>query len=555
MKRPSDRPCAVDCAILFCLIVLSTLPYLFRLGFYADDWPCHSILAQSSGQGLGASFRALSSADPNFLMRPVQLAYLVLSFKAFGLQALPYHLVNIAVLGLVTVLLYLMLTELRMGRKLAFAIAVVFGFLPHYSTDRIWMSSQQATLCMAFAFLGVCAFSRSVRAEEEHRGAWAFLAFLALALSILSYEVAFGLVVASLGVIGWMSYSDSRASSKRALMRIGGIACTAAVLLLVMWAKFRRQRNVTYHGRFFTHIWGSIWHLIVQAFQFNLWTYFLRMPAILATLYRHSALSFAAVATAAVLFCFVTAYLWRLMKPSEIPTRRTCLWLIAAGFGVFALGYSLFLSNVYTNFSSIGLSNRVVIGSAPGAACTLVAIAGLMCSVFKSEIARARVFAFAIGMICGANSLVVSGITSFWADAASQQSEVLRSVAANVRSLPQGSVLLLDAFCRFSGPGIVFEEGDDATGAIELTLSDFSVGGDVISPAMRFGETAVETSPEGQFSDRYPYGDHLLVYNLQRKSLTMLRSKAAATSYLSAVNPTGDGGCPAGEEGDGAQIF
>jgi hypothetical protein len=158
-------------------------------------------------------------------------------------------------------------------------------------------------------------------------------------------------------------------------------------------------------------------------------------------------------------------------------------------------------------------------------------------------------------MICGANSLVVSGITSFWADAASQQAAVLKSVANHVHSLPQGSVLLLDGFCRYSGPGIVFEEADDTTGAIELTLSDFSLGGDVISPAMRFSETAVETSPDGQFSDHYHYGDHLFVYNLQRKSLTMLRSKAAATSYLSAVNPTGDGGCPAGEEGDGAQIF
>jgi hypothetical protein len=337
---------------------------------------------------------------------------------------------------------------------------------------------------------------------------------------------------------------------------MGGIACTAAVLLLVMLAKFRRQRNVTYHGRFFTHIWGMVWHSVVQAFQFNLWTYFLHMPAVLASLYRHSALSFAAVATAAVLFCFVTAYLWWMMKPSEFPTRRTCMWLIAAGFGVFALGYCLFLSNIYTDFSSIGMSNRVEIGSAPGAACVLVGIAGLLCSALRSDVARAHMFSFAMGIICGVNCLVVNGITSFWADAASQQTEILRSVAVNVRSLPQGSVLLLDGFCRYSGPGIVFEEVFDATGAIQLTLGDFSLVSDVISPAMRFGETAVETSPDGQqFSDHYHYGDRLFVYNFQRRSLMVLRSKAAATSYLSAMNPTGDGGCPAGEEGDGARIF
>ena len=555
MKRLSDRPRVVDCVVLFCLIVLSALPNLFRLGFYADDWYYYATFAGSLGHGFGTEFRALSSADPNLVMRPVQLIYYVLSFKAFGLQGLPYHLVSTAIFGLAIVLFFLMLTELRVGRGLAFAIAVVFGLLPHYSTDRIWISSQQVTLCMAFAFLGICASSRSVRAEEEHRTAWAFLAFLALALSILSYEVAFGMVAASLGVIGWRSYRDSRALSNRTLRTLGGIAGTAVVLLIVILTKFRMQKNVSYHHHFFTHFRGLIWHAIVQAFQFNLWTYFLNMPVVLAGLYRHSALSFVAAAMATVLFSLVTAYLWWAMKPSEIPTWRMCLWLIVVGFGLFALGYCLFLSSIDTNFSSAGLANRAAIGSAPGAACVLVAIAGLMCSAIKSDVVRARMFSFAIGTICGVYCLVLSGITSFWADAASQQSEILRSVAANVRSLPQESVLLLDGFCKYSGPGIVFEGSDDTTSAIELTLNDFSLSSDVISSNMHFGEAAVETTMYGQLSGHYPYGNHLFIYNVQRQSLTVLPSKEASTAYLAAVNSTGDGSCPAAHEGDGARVF
>jgi len=555
MNRLSDRPKVVDCAILFCLTVLSALPYVFRLGFYADDWYYYATFAPSLGHGLGANFRALSSADPNLLMRPVQLVYYVLSFKAFGLHALPYHVVNIAVLGLVIVLLYLMLRELRVGRGLGFAIAVVFGFLPHYLTDRVWISSQQVTLCMAFAFLGIFALSRSVRAEEEHRTTWALLAFLTLALSILSYEVAFGMIAASLGVIGWMSYRDSRASFKRALKRVGGVVGTAAVLLMVILAKFRMQKNVSYHHHFFTHFWRLIWHSIVQAFQFNLWTYLLNMPAVLVGLYRHSALSLVAAAMAAVVFSLVTAYLWRMMKPSEIPTWRMCLWMIAVGFGLFALGYGLFLSSIDTNFSSPGLANRAVIASAPGAACVLVAIAGLMCSMLKSGVARARTFYIAVGIVCGVNCLVVNGIATFWADAASQQATILRSVAANVRSLPGGSVLLLDGFCRYSGPGIVFEGSDDTTGAIELILNDFSLSSDVISPNMHFGKDWVETTMYGQISGHYSYGNDLFVYNVQRGGLTGLASKEASTAYLGAMNPTGDSGCPAAHEGDGTRIF
>jgi hypothetical protein len=555
MKRLADRARIADCVFLFCLIMLAAFPYLFKLGFYIDDWFYHSVLVQSSGHGLGASFRAMSLADQNLLMRPVQLAYLVLSFKAFGLHALPYHVVNTMVLGLVTVLLYLTATELNSGRRLAFAIAIVFGCLPHYSTDRIWMSSQQATLCMAFAFLGICALLKSVRVEGEHRTAWAFLAFLALALSILSYEPAFGMIAASLGVIGWKSYRNARASSRLVLMRVGGIACTAAVLLLIIWAKLQVEANVSYHHHLFTHFWALVWHSIVQAFQFNLWTYFLHMPAVLSALYRHAALSYAAAATATVLFFLVTAYLWLMMRPSEIPNWRTCLWLVVVGFGVFILGNGLFFADITANFSSMGLSNRVVIGSAPGAACVLVAIAGLMCSVLKSDVGRVRVFACAMGIICAVNSLVVSGIASFWADASIQQNAILRSVSANVRSLPHGSVLLLDGFCRYAGPGIVLEGGEDASGAIQLTLGDFTLSGDVISPNVRFGDTTAESIIYGQVLGHYPYGNRLFVYNVQSQSLTSLPSKEAAISYLSALNPTGDGGCPAGREGEGSQIF
>jgi hypothetical protein len=384
---------------------------------------------------------------------------------------------------------------------------------------------------------------------------FALLAFLALALSILSYEVAFGMIAASFGVIGWMSLRDSPSSSRRALRRVGAISATAAVLLVIILAKFRMQKNVSYHHHFFTHFWGLIWHSIVQAVQFNFWTYLWNLPSVLAGLYRHSALSLAAAAVAAVLFFSVTVYLWRIMKPSEIPTWRMCLWLIVVGFGLFALGYGLFLSSMDTNFSSPGLANRASIGSALGAACVLVAIAGLICSVLKSGVARVRIFAVVMGVICAVNCLVVNGLGSFWADATTQQTAILRSVAANVHSLPHGSVLLLDGFCRYSGPGIIFEGSDDTSGAIELTLHDLSLAGDVIASNMRFGQDAVETTMYGQISAHYPYGNHLFVYNVQQQSLTDLPSKLASTAYLGAIIPRGDNGCPAAREGDGARIF
>jgi hypothetical protein len=169
-------------------------------------------------------------------------------------------------------------------------------------------------------------------------------------------------------------------------------------------------------------------------------------------------------------------------------------------------------------------------------------------------VARVRGFSLTIGAICGLNCLVVSGIAHFWVDGARQQAAVMRSVKDNVPALPHGSVLLLDGFCRYIGPGIVFE-GDDVAGSLQLAFGDFSLNGDVISPNMHFGDATVETIMYGQPEATYHYGNTLLVYNVQRKTLSSLPSKDAADAYLRAANPTGDGGCPPAHEGDGAKVY
>jgi hypothetical protein len=239
MMKQVSRSKIDDCVFLFVIVVLSALPYLFRLGFYSDDWDTVATFSHLSGQRLGAMFHYLAT-DPDMLLRPVQATFLVLGFKLFGRHALPYHIFNTALLGALTVCLYLTLRELQAQRWLAFAIALVSGLLPHYSTDRIWVSSQQAILCMTFALIGICALFRSIRPEEHHPKMWLVLAAFALVLSILSYEVALGLIAASVGMIAWRKYRDTRASSRTAI-GLGGIAATAAVLLLVgMWSCCRQ---------------------------------------------------------------------------------------------------------------------------------------------------------------------------------------------------------------------------------------------------------------------------------------------------------------------------
>jgi hypothetical protein len=68
------------------------LPYLFKLGFYSDDWTYQAALARSSGQGFGTMIRALLKSDPGMLVRPVQTAYLTLGFQVFGRHPTAYHI-------------------------------------------------------------------------------------------------------------------------------------------------------------------------------------------------------------------------------------------------------------------------------------------------------------------------------------------------------------------------------------------------------------------------------------------------------------------------------
>ena len=549
-----NPPRIADCLLLLGVVIVSAFPYQFGLGLYLDDWQYFGTLDRFSGDGLVTMFREMIKVDPDLHLRPVQVTWLVLGFKAFGLHPMPYHIVISAVLGFVAVLLYLALRELMLNRWMAFVIALVFGLLPHYSTVRVWISSLQAGLCMAFALLGIYALSRSVRPGEKHSMKWMALAVSAFALSILSYEVALGLIIASFGIIGWLKYFEIRGSSKSGLANLGGIAGTAAALLLVLIVKARVQTRVVYHHHFFALLGERSWHAFEQAVLFNFWTYGLHMPSFLIRLYRESALSVAATGVATIIALVVTAYLWRYMGPSAIPSRRVFIWFMVAGFVLFGLGYALFFASSDIDFSSPGLQNRVAIASALGASFVLVALFGMACSILKNDSLRVRVFGILVGMICGANSLVVSGIAHYWEDAASREAVILNSVSANVPSLPRGSVLLLDGFCVNTGPAFLILSNEDTTSALSLALRDYSLAGDVITRDTHFGPSTVTTTIFGNPDVSYPYGDHLFVYNVRHGFLASLPSHEAAHKYLQAMHSDGEDACQAEGDWDGTKV-
>lgn len=561
MPKPADRSATLDCVFLFAIVVFSALPYLSQLGFYSDDWTAQARLAQSTSQGLRGTARDLVQGDPLGVVRPVPLAYLIVEFKVFGRHALGYHAMNTLVLALAIVFLYLAIRESGVGRWLAFAIALVYGMLPHYSTDRFWISAHQATLSMAFAFIGMYALLRSLRCPETYSKRWTVLAFIALLFSFLTYEVAVPMIMMFVIAIVVREYFRGRAASHLAIKHLGGVIVSLLLLLLVGVLKVRMQNRMTVHTHSVAHLAVVLLHLAQRsphvlwlAARFNFWDFGLRLPAVFAGLHRHGAITFTGVAFSAAIAVAVAIYMWRVIDPLQLPNVRASLWLLGMSFVLFGLGFAIFALGD-SDSTSVGLDNRTAIASALGAACAWVGFAAFLCGAVRSQVFRARLLSLSIALICGTNCLVLYGTSFFWAGAVAQQSAILHILGANVPTLPNGSVLLLDGYCRYYGPAVVFETNWDTTGAIQLLYHDKSLIADAVAPTLHLGETAVETSIYNERAGNYPYGDHLFVFHVGRQSLAPWPSKVAASTYLRAMDPKQDSGCPAAQEGIGEKVF
>ena len=559
-RRPAETRGRVrDCAFLMAVVLVSALPYQFGLGYYCDDWNTRAVLARAESQGWAAMFHQLLTSDPDMLVRPGQYIYLVSGFKLFGQNPFPYHAINTLEVGIAAVLLYMALRALWMKRGVALAVATLWTLLPQCSTDRLWISSQQVSLCMAFAFAGIIALAKW-NAMAEQRGGWRWFAgaVVAMALSLLCYEISLGIIVAALGTIGWLRFRNARQEGRSAWKELAPVGLGLAVLFAVGMAKARAQTRMVYHHHFMrllSHVGRMTQHSLEQAVNFNLWAYGGRMPHVLRALYSEHAIERAGVAVSVVVGLMVGIYFAVELRDEKLPGARRGLLLIGAGFALFWLGAGLFLNRVDIEFAITGTDNRVSMAAAIGAACVVVGLLFAVIAPIKGSFARTRIFAGLMGLVCGINCLVVSGIAHYWVAAAARQQAVLSAVKANVPQLPRGSVLLLDGFCRYTGPGAIFETDWDMTGALTLLTGDATLRGDVMSIDLAAGEDAVRATVPDEDERTYLYGKNLYVYNVQTKRLAELKDRASAEEYFRPENRAGMESCPVGHEGRGAPIF
>ena len=181
--------CVFLLAIVFCTAAL--LYACAHLGFYSDDWANLETFRNCPDQSTLGFFACVKE---NYrLVQSFQSATL---YRFFGSNPVGYHVVNSIVFAFLILFIYAVLRGLSQPRVISLTVPLIYSLLPHYSTDRFWIASFQANLCMVLYFAGVFALSRAqARLKRGWRPFWAAFSAIALVLSSLAYEVAIPLFV------------------------------------------------------------------------------------------------------------------------------------------------------------------------------------------------------------------------------------------------------------------------------------------------------------------------------------------------------------------------
>lgn len=543
-----------DCVFLSLILLLSFILYIRGLGFYSDDWAFLSALSHSGADSLSEMFRALY-ADENVRQRPLQAFHLTWMYRLFGVNPLGYHLANSAVFVVAVLLFYLALRELRLPRLVVLTVPLVYGLLPHYSTDRFWVAAFQANLSMALYFASLYADLRALRTVSAHRWSWKLLSWACLLSSALAYEVALPLFLLNAAVVWLHARRSHITDSSDWRERASVAAMVGSNLVVLLFALSYKAATTVRTGGFATSYASHLLHVIKLAALVDYVGSGIALPYVAGKVLSHHADPVMLV-VGAVLGVAVFAYLYLAADQSGDGTHDAGVWLTVLALSpvVYFLGYAVFITTSQFMVHKTGIANRITIAAAVGVAMTFTGGAGLASALMPSAWLRRSVFPSAITLLCLCGFMVINANAKFWVAAYGEQRQVLADIRANVPLLPAGSTLILDGVCPYIGPGIVFEGEWDLAGALQIIYYDPKLRADVVTLKLEVGEDRLTTSMYGT-PRHYQYGDNLLLYDLRRKAVHRLVDAETSRRYFAERELDHSRGCPEGREGEGVAPF
>ncbi|HEY9653497.1 MAG TPA: hypothetical protein V6C95_22745 [Coleofasciculaceae cyanobacterium] len=542
-----------DCVFLSLIMLISMVLYIGKLGFYSDDWAFLGGWILAEDQSPLGLMRAFYS--PLVAMRPVQTIYLSLLYWLFELNPIGYHLVNSAVFISGVLLFYLMLRQLRQNRLLALTLPMVYGLLPHYSTDRFWMATFQANLSMTLYFLSLYSDLRMLQARPKYLWLWKLISLLSLFGSTLAYEVFLPLFLLNpLLVLYHKRQLHSVGLGLQIPWRKLAALLGSNLLSLLLVVVFKLLATIRLEGNSVNPIEQikniTRWSLIISVREYGL-----GLPRIIWRIlqkYPNPAI----LTLGVVLSLIILSYLSQLINRSSIKllNRKSICKLIGLNLIVYGLGYAIFINNSNVGFTTTGISNRTAIAAAIGVAGLWVVGLAWVSSLINSIYLQKYFFCILITLLCFSGFLINNTIALFWIDAYHKQQEIIADVRQAFPTFPAGSTLILDGICPYMGPGIVFESNWDLMGVLRIIYRDLTLKSDVVTSNLKVEKDGLTTLVYGNLNP-YPYNQNLFIYNFTKKKITRLVNAETAHSYFAQFNPDYSNGCPKGHEGKGVPIF
>lgn len=532
------RPVLLSIAFLCSIALLSVALYVPHLGFYSDDWHFLSLLKNSQDQSFGGLFQSLM-ADHNVRVRPVQVLTLVALYRCFDLSPLGYHVCNAMLLTAMAIMLFLLLRELKLPWILAVALPAVYILLPHYSTDRFWIAAMQANISMVCYFISFYAVVRSLRSGWL----WLVVGVLSTLVSVLSYEVAVPLFALIAIDVLWRGKFSRRARLAAALTFLAVLGCFIFKLAI-------NQRPVMHPGTLWRH---AAW-LVHQAVFIDFYQLGIAYPRVFfkALVYHFDFSVFAAaVAIGLLVFFFLR---WSIASQLETISQITWKRVIAAGFAVFILGYTIFFSTDQVSFHKTGVANRTSIAAALGIALCFLGIAGYFSTKLAPRL-RIPAFSFLVSLICASGALINDTLAQYWVQGYEEERVVIQKIANHHFSMNLGGSFLVDGICPYIGPAPILESWWEVSGIAQLLFHRPDLNGDAISSRIRWTRDALITDIYGE-EKSYPYGSRFVLYNVALDRMFVIHNSAEMERYrkdsakFSAMNM----GCP-GYPGEGVPVF
>ena len=527
-----------DASFLALVATLPALFYLWRLGFYLDDYYELELMKTSHDQSLWGLFHALLSGDPKSHLRPVEYFGLAVLYRLFGTDPLPYHIVLAVLVPLCAVAAYLVLRELRQPRFLALGVPLLFAAAPHYSSDRFWVVAYSPTLSLTLYLISLYCGLRAFETEGRDQVGWVVGAIALMFASIFMYEIALPLFVVT-ALYFWYRWrtSDRPGRSVPVIAYASALALTIVVkIALALWVGTETSYSIGgYQGGLAHHTA----YMVSGAVKVNFVTYGFGLPYVLGWIVDHR-FSWGVLGASALVALLTFFYLTRGVRHLELaPFRRGLRWpawleLVGAGLLLVVLGYAQFVVTGEIYFTSVGIDNRVNIVAALGIAVLVIGLLLRATGLARPE-RRGTIFSVVVAALAGTGVFVTNTIAGYWGSAYSRQKDVVERLEQTLPPNPAHRTVLLDGICPEIGPGIIFLGHYDLAGALSTVYRDTTIKADVMTDDVDAARSAlvINTTWLGVTDTRsYPYGERLLVFDWHSKSLTPIANADAARSYL-----------------------